>query len=276
MNFKTIDQTYHITQSDFIGLFLRIGIIFWKWYPFAMSLFEKSPFPKLSAPEKEGVLRVSKWLKFQILLDEEEMRDLFVALGEVSIFLVSGVVSQETASLAIPEFLSMYGRYVQQLKSGKTPSHAEFKKVFSSIFTKTSDVLYAYAVGEDRYLIKALRPVIQLQAHDFFLSDVDGKYHPMVLSDESISWGLQISYPQIFQDPKSLDFSKVTVSEEFPNTALFVQLTRWLRRNSLPTPFVYKGSKTYVPMRIGKKCLSWIAHHPQLIKKKLEVSLERS
>jgi hypothetical protein len=228
-------------------------------------------FPKLSTPAEEGVLRVSKWLKFQVLLDAEEMRELLSSLKDAFIFLVSTVVDQKTASLSLQEFADKYSCYADMLKRGLVPHPADFKTVFSSILTATPDILYAQDVGHHRFLIKPVKPVIQFQAHHFFLSDVDGKYHSMVLSDESISWGLQISYPQIFQDPKESNFSKVIVSEDFPNTALFGRLTKWLRHHSVPTPFVYRGVKTCVPIRIGKKCASWIADHPQLLQRKLEV-----
>ena len=228
-------------------------------------------FPRISTPQNEGQLRVSKWLKFQVLLDADEMEDLFRELGPFFIFLVSEVVSKETALLEHAQFLAGYRHYIEILKKGEIPENNQFRKIFSSVFTTTPDIMYAQDLGKERYLIKALKPVIQLQAHHFFLSDIDGKYHPMVLSDQSFSWGLQFSYPQIYQDPKSTEFSKVTTSAEFPNTELFVRLTKALRKNSMPTPFSYKGVKTYVPIRIGKKCLSWIANHAQLKKRGLEV-----
>lgn len=228
-------------------------------------------FPRASTPDAEGVLRVSKWLKFQVLLDEEEMQEWLQALMPLEIFLVSRPIHKEGASLSVDLFCKKYTQYIQMLKEGQVPSVSEFRDVFSAIFTATSSILYAHLVGEERFLIKSIKPVIQLQPHHFFLSDVDGKYHSMVLSDESISWGLQLSYPQIFQDPKESHFCKVTSSEAFPNTALFTRLTHWLRRHTLPTPFLYQGVKTNVPIRIGKKCLSWIAKHPQLIKRKIEV-----
>lgn len=228
-------------------------------------------FPRISTPAQEGVLRVSKWLKFQVLLDNTEMEELFNHLDNFLLFTVSGWVRKEKASLSKNEFISLYSDYICYLKNGEIPPVDQFKIPFSSVLTRTPDLLYAQDVGQERFLIKALKPVIQLQAHHFFLSDVDYKYHPMVLSDESISWGLQISYPQIFQDPLSSDFSKVTVSSDFPNSELFILLTKWLRRHTLPTPFVYRDVKTHVPIRIGKRCLPWIRAHPQLVKRKLEV-----
>ena len=226
--------------------------------------------PRLSTPAQEGVLRVSKWLKFQVLLDEEEMAELLQVLDPLKIFIVSQLVTKENCEISPADFLEKYTTYAAALKQGQLPDEATLRPVFSSLFTATSDILYAQEVRADTFLIKAIKPVIQLQAHHFFVSAIDGKFHPMVLSEESVTWGLQFSYPQLAQDPKTSAFAKVVDSPDFPNTAPFLRLAKWLRRKSSPTPFWYRGVKTYVPMRLGKKCFGWIAHHPQL--KGLEVS----
>lgn len=228
-------------------------------------------FPRISSPQEEGVLRVSKWLKYQVLLSSEEMRELCSALDPFSIYSVSGVVKASDALIPQNTFLEKYDSYVQTLQRQQFPVETDLKRFFSSIFTLSPEVLYAMKVGEDKYLIKAIKPVIQLQAHHFFVSAVDGKFHPMVLSDESITWGIQFSYPQIFQDPKTHAFSKVGQTAEFPNSVLFLRLAKWLRYNTQPTPFIYQNKRVNVPMRIGKKCLSWINDHPGFAERNLKV-----
>lgn len=230
-----------------------------------------SQFLRISTPQEEGVLRVSKWLKYQVLLSSDEMRELCAALDPFSIYSVSGVVKASETLITQNTFLEKYSAYVQALQSGQIPQEKELKPFFSSVFTASADILYAMQVGDDKFLIKAIKPVVQLQAHHFFVSSVDGKFHSMVLSDESITWGIQFSYPQIFQDPKTHAFSKVAQTEEFPNSVLFLRLAKWLRHNTLPTPFIHEGKRTNVPMRLGKKCLAWIHNHPGLAKQDLRV-----
>jgi hypothetical protein len=226
---------------------------------------------RLSSPKEEGTLRVSKWLKYQLLLSEAEMQDLFSALSPFYIFATSDPVTEKNAEITHDQFLSQYQAYVSALQRGELSDEAPFRKYFSSIFTTSKDILYAMKVGEDKFLIKALRPVIQLQVHHFFVSEVDGSFHPMVLSKDSVTWGIQFSYPQIFQDPKTHEFSKVVNSPEFPNTVLFTKLLQWVRKNTTPTPFMHNGKKTIVPMRLGKSCFSWINAHPNLKEKNLAV-----
>jgi hypothetical protein len=120
-------------------------------------------------------------------------------------------------------------------------------------------------------LIKPLKPVIQLQAHHFFYSTLDKKFHPMVLSQESVTWGLQFAYPQLYQDPKTRQVIKVTDSAEFPNSALFSQFSKWIRNATLPTPFEVEGVRVNSPIRIGKKMLGWIQQHPQLKKQGITI-----
>jgi hypothetical protein len=226
---------------------------------------------RISSPQEEGSLRVSKWIKVQVLLDATEMEELFAELGSFSVFCVSDVVTSHQALISHSEFLRKYREYSNALKQGEVPEEVSLKRYFSAILTTTPEFVYAMQVGQDKYLIKALRPVVQLQLHRFFVSSVDGKFHPMVLGEESITWGLQFSYPQIFQDPKNHQFSKVTNTPDFPNTQLFLHLMRWIRKNTIATPFVREGVRVNVPMRLGKKCFSWIGSHPQLPAKGLTV-----
>ncbi len=238
-----------------------------------MTILEKpeQALPRLSTPQNEGVLRVSKWLKHQLLIDEEEMRDLIAHLGAFSFYCVSEPVEEAQARIAREAFLEQYGRYIDQLRRGELPDESLLRRYFSAIATASDDLLYAMDVGRNRFLIKALRPVVQFQGHQFFVSLIDGAFHPMVLGRESVSWGLQCSYPQIYQHPQSHSFARVVESGEFPNTALFSRLVKWLRKNTSPTPFTFLGKRTYVPMRLGKKCFAWINQHPQLIAKGIRV-----
>lgn len=226
---------------------------------------------RVSSPAQEGTMRASKWLKHQLLLDVEEMRALFKELLPFEIFVVSEPVTQEEAYIDKEEFLRLYGEYVQALKVGAFPDESGLRRAFSSIFTVSRDLLYTMEVGKGKFLVKTLKPVIQLQLHHFFVSPTDGKFHPMVLSPESISWGIQFSYPQLYQDPHTQEFAKVTDSEEFPNTALYKRLAKWLRTHTAPTPFVFQGKKSNEPIRLGKQCFAWIDKHPGLQKQNIKV-----
>jgi hypothetical protein len=192
------------------------------------------------------------------------MRELISTLGPVSFVCVSQPIAAEEAVLTAERFCEIYADYVHRLKEGEKVDLPEFRKWFSSAMTVDLDAFYALSVGGEKYLIKPTKPVIQLQAHHFFYSDLDKKFHPMILGPESISWGLQFSYPRLFQDPKTHQIGKVSESQEFPNSAIFSKLLKWMRSESTPTPFVVDGVRTNSPIRAGKRALSWVKEHPQL------------
>lgn len=212
-------------------------------------------------PGERPLLQVSKWVKYPVLLDSEEMLSLLSSLGTFLIGVVSQKVLQKEALMSTQAFLDVYTEYVSSLQSGRVPREEVVRAAFSTVWTVSSEALCFMKVGEF-YLLKPARPVIQLQMHQFFYSEVDGAFHPMSLGPTSITWGIQFSYPQWFQDPKTGQISRVGNGEE--NTALFASLVRWLRSHTLPTPFCVNGKRINSPIRLGKNCLSWVNRHPQL------------
>jgi hypothetical protein len=200
------------------------------------------------------------------------MKALIQALDPVFFVVVSEPVTAEEAVLDPGGFLEKYSEYVSLLSQGIIPPFERFRRFFSCAMVCDLRGFYAISTGSSKFLIKPNKPVLQLQAHHFFYSDLDGKFHPMVLSPDSISWGIQFSYPQLFQDPKTRKIVKVTQSDEFPNTQLFLKLMKWVRNFTLPTPFEVHGKRINSPIRVGKKSLAWIKNHPQLKEKGIHIA----
>lgn len=211
----------------------------------------------------------SKWLSVAFLIDEPEICTLFESLDEFQIFPVGSVVSQETGPLSHDAFIKCYGDYIQALKKGLVPEDSMYRSVFTSIFTVSEDHVYAFPVGAHQQLIRVAKPVIQVQAHQMDYSKADGKFRSMVLGKDSILWGLQFSYPQLFEDSKTHEALKVDL--KYPNTKLFRSIQKWMRNNTVPTPFIVGQRLINVPIRLGKNCFSWINQHPQFAQKALKV-----
>jgi hypothetical protein len=108
-------------------------------------------------------------------------------------------------------------------------------------------------------------PIIQLQAHTLFYSQLDGQVRSMVRGEGEIHWGIQFSYPQIYQNAQTGQIEKIEDNEKFPNTALFRRLQRWVRDHTRATPLEVGGKRVNLPARLGKQCFSWINRHPQLL-----------
>lgn len=220
-----------------------------------------SPAIEISSPEKEGVLQVSKSRKLPVLIDSDEMAHLFEILSPCRIFDVSRPVGLQEGEVAKEYFLDKYRAYVDGIKQGSLIDETPLRPYFSSIITLESSAIFAQELANGKYLIKARLPAIQMQRHHFIISDT---FHSGVMGEESITWGIQFSYPQLYLDPKTKEIGKVEKNHLFPNTELFHKLAKWVRDHTLATPFIFNGKKVNQPMRLGKNCFSWINRHPKL------------
>jgi hypothetical protein len=170
-----------------------------------------------------------------------------------------------------PFFLAAYRHYIEFLKEGRVPPENLYRHIFSSVLTYSADHLYAIPIAQDRQLVRIAKPVVQMQPHSMDYSVYDGKFRPMVLGAESILWGIQFTYPQLYQEATTKEVVKVKENAALPNNRLFHQLQRWMRTHTIPTPFMVGNKKTNVSMRLGKECTKWINHHPQLVLKGIKV-----
>lgn len=219
---------------------------------------------RISSPSQEGLLQVSKWIKVQILLDQEEIVDLLKKLEPFYLIAVSKPVKEQSALLSQNDFLQAHLKYIQSLKEGKVVQDSYFRECFSCAMTRSKEVFYAMPVSEERLLIKPILPIIQMQMHQFLFSSIERVFYPMVLGQKTVSWGIQFSYPQFYQDPKTKEITRVIQKNSFPNTELFALLMKWVRQFTIPTPFLIEEERINATIRIGKKCMSWIHLHPQL------------
>lgn len=214
----------------------------------------------------EGVYQGSKYLKYQVLCDGDELSQLFDSLKPFWIYPLTGLVNGEEIEQA--RFLEEYRGWIELLKSGQVPSDADLRKMLACAFTADVEALWKQEVPGQRFLIKIAKPVVQVQAHFFSYSPIDAVFRPMTMGMGSIFWGLQFSFPQIYQDPKTMEFFEV---EECANCELFQKIKLWVREFTRATPFVVDGKKTNVPIRLGKNCFSWIHSHKQLNEQKIGV-----
>lgn len=224
----------------------------------------------------EKPLQASKWLQIQALLNKEELKSLFDFLDNsftFYLFACGTVCHKDKGQITKQEFLETYGKYIEKLKNGELPDFSFYRSAFSPIMTMTTDTLFTIPVGEDKQIIRVSQPIIQLQAHYMDYSTLDKKFHTMVFGQDSIPWGLQFSYPQLYQDNQTKQIEVIKKSSAFPNTDLFHLLQKWMRQRTIPTPFIAEGTPINVPIRLGKNCLQWINQHPKLAQKNLSVNI---
>lgn len=217
---------------------------------------------RLSTLEEEGIYQASQWIKLPLLCEADELLALLSHLEPLSIYPLTGLFPRVPPPLSNEAFAQEYGEWIEGLKKGISPSEASLKKILAAAFTSDPGALWAQKVSGERYAVKISQPVVQVQSHFFTYSEVDGVYRSLSMGPKAIFWGIQLSYPQVYQDPKSLAFCK---GEEGANAELFWKIRRWVREHTTATPLVAGGNLTHVPIRLGKQCKSWIGRHPELI-----------
>ncbi len=211
-------------------------------------------------------MEASKWLDIQLLVSPEEMEGLIQQLGKFQIFLTGSVTPRAQGEVTKQHFLDIYRRYCTALQKGQLPD----TPLFSCVWTVSPDVVATQKIGEERQLLRLIKPAVQLQPHSMIYSEHDGKFYSMVYGRNSISWGLQFSYPQLYLDPETKEVIKVGAN--FPNSALFRQIQLWVRAHTLPTPIKTPTASLNLPIRLGKECFSWVNQHPHLKAQHLLVS----
>lgn len=225
-----------------------------------------------SHPNQEPPFQASKWLEIPALLDVEEMDSLFSLFTDCFCFPFGSVLPASGECDVRTSFLSAYKAYINTIKSGDKPEPSEIERSFSLGITSDESSLYVMPVGENKALLKLISPVIQISAHFFDYSPVDGKIRSKIKGKETVSWGVLIAFPQLYMDPDTKEVVNTVAKRDLPNAKLFHQVQKWIRSHTLPTPFLTADQKIHAPIRIGKDCLKWVNSYAELDRKGLKVN----
>lgn len=197
----------------------------------------------------------SKWQKIQVLLDPTEMGNLLQHLSPLSILNNSEVVRFEEISLTIDVFMNRYLTYIDMLR-GKIPKQ---KINLSYALPGQLDNFRAVAVAPGKFICRALQPDVHMQTCEFLL-DPAGKILPQVFSIGAIYWGIQLSYPAIFQDGYTMEVFYAT-RDSFPGWKLFSAIRSWIRNHTVPLPIHFRKKIIHLPIRLGREAATWISSH---------------
>lgn len=222
------------------------------------------PF-RISTVEQEGLFRASKWLKHAFLLSQDELEDFFSMINPSFLLSSSALTTLSNWQVSFSELQDKYQELLGWMQQHPTLPPPPLRRFFSLMLSTSLDTFYAVNLG-DKAAIKPSLPVIQIQMYHCFFSSMDRQLRPMVVSPESFAWGLQISYPQIYEDPRTHQYSKVLLDPKFPNSEPFKEMVSWLRKHTRLAPLQEKEVKVYAPFRIGKKSLSMKESHVGLQK----------
>jgi hypothetical protein len=210
---------------------------------------------EISSVEKEGLLRTSRPLKHAVLLSLEEMKALLEEIGEHFLIPASGTLDGMSWSVQDAQFLSRYEEYLKWMSQEPTLPPPPLRRFFSLMLSNSLNCFYQTPISPEKFCIKPKLPVVQIQLYHCFFSSFDHQLRSMVLSPESFAWGLQIAYPQIYEDPKTHQFSKVLLDSTFSNSLLFKKIVSWLRSHTQVFSLKEGFEKTQASFRIGKTSL---------------------
>lgn len=207
-------------------------------------------------------LNASKWLKLQLLLDPSEMQTLQEQISDAQLYNCSDVLGSEDGQIDWKRFQEIYQAYVEALKQGETPDHSKVRACFSALLSGDHEAVTYFDVSGGRRLLRPIAPVVQFQHHRVHYSTVDDTFHPMVHGPDTIDWGIQMAFPQLFlQDDGAV---VETLKSGSVNAQLFRSIQRWVRKATVPCPFFIGDKKVTATIRIGHACFDWINNHPQL------------
>lgn len=210
-------------------------------------------------PKDAPQFLASKWLHLDFLVDLQEFEKLFSE--PFSLFSTLGVQPEGKNSITKEQFLTAWQRYIGTIQAGACVQDNDYRFFFTAILTQDLAAIRALELADNKEIIIPYEPIVQMQLHRFAYSEADEKFHSQAFGKTSVSWGVRISYPQLFQSPTT---RQVLEGNSFSNIKLFKHIQSWLREVSIATPFIVQGRRVNVPIRLGKNCLSWINQHSDL------------
>ncbi len=204
---------------------------------------------------------VSKWAYIAALLSAKELKELFHTLKIRQLCDISRVLPFDQLTISVETLLENYQSYLEGLiDSSSLQNH----KIATYGFASSLEHFRAMQVGEDRFILKPVLPVLRVQKYQFNVSE-EGKVLSMVQGQGAIRFGLQFSYPMIFQDPDTLHVLNVLRCENFSRTtSLYRILNQFIREHTNPLAILWQGRKRRLPVKLGKDCFSWVGKHHDL------------
>ncbi len=226
--------------------------------------------PQTTNQQAAGNPNFSRWVSLDFLIDLDEMKAFLKELDPFHLLSSTPIQKEDPFYLSQEDFLDAYSYYISELKEGRIPELARYKFYFHLFLTTHLDGIFRRAVSEEKEILKIEIPTLLVRPICLNFSRVDQSIRVGPLNPEGILWGLQISFPQLIQKARSPEIEPIKPQND-PNAMLFKKVRGWIRTHTKPALFKVSGKEISVPIRLGKKCLSWINSHPQF-KEHLSIS----
>lgn len=184
-------------------------------------------------------MNASRFHHIRLLITPEEMHILFETLSPFKLINVSEVTASPEVDQEV--FMSAYKAYFKGDMRINRP-------LFSCALNRDDSAIFMKQVADGRTLSRIVKPVIQMRAHSYTVAA--GKLLPMTFGTDAKAWGIQLSYPYLYEDPSTGE-SVDTLKSKTSNNDLFKALRVWVRNQTAPATFTIEGKQVKTPLRQG-------------------------
>lgn len=209
----------------------------------------------------KGGLMASKWLSLPLFITGEDLKDALDVLQDGILAPLGYLVDKECLEISKEIVLKSYAELLQSLLSGEALDRKKLRDLTLRIAFSEED-LYAYQAGENRFMVYERKPAIHMQPLFLSYSSEEKKFRSKVLGGDQIFWGVEFSFPQIYQDPFSQKMEESWNKTE--GSKKFKLLQKWSRRATKPAKFIIGAEEITVPFRKSISLDFKDIHHPQL------------
>lgn len=209
----------------------------------------------LPAPTK---LQASLWMSQRFLLTPKELQELFATLPCFNLYCLSHVGSKEGFYLSKESFLELYSAFFASLFQKKDALFYKFKKQLTVALTCESETLYLTEPTKDIFLIHIQKPTLVIGPCIFHYDASAKKIMYADHKTNAIRLGLEVKFPQFYQDPVTLQPVKHFTDPNNSNAKLFKAIQKWCRDHA-KVVFLEKkdaGERFSPACKVGKNCLS--------------------
>ena len=171
--------------------------------------------------------RFSKWITIDLLIDEIEMKDLLSSISPTHLISPQNACPKTPFLMNEKKLIETYSSYILELKSQNLPSFDSFKKFFYLMIAASLEGLFIRNVGRDKKALTINSPLIEVKPISLIVSSIDRSIRTSAVNPEGILWGLSLSFPQIMQDPKTLESIQINF-QKHPTGVLFKKIRTFI------------------------------------------------
>ncbi|MCH9612711.1 MAG: hypothetical protein S4CHLAM102_12040 [Chlamydiia bacterium] len=223
-----------------------------------------------SATDKPKGFVASRYQTADILFSIEGLKALFAHFDDCLLINTAGVVTRGEGMISLEEYCQRYGRYLECLQKGDPID--ELAKRLTCTVVKGADDLYAIEVGSDRMLVKTREPAITIQCAGFDIKPD----HSLAIggwSPSRVAWGIEILFPQLYQDLDTMKVYKVFTETQNAMAPIFKKVQKWVRKETKTVKIKFQNQLIRTNLKMSPECAEWASDMPHLFE--VGIGIER-